>query len=463
MPDTPDATTYDLVVIGLGPGGEALATGAAGAGLRVLAVDKHLVGGECPYYGCIPSKMMVRAADSLAEAGRAGVLAGDVSVTASWAPVARRVSEEATAGWDDTVAVRRLEDAGAEVLHGVARLAGPGRVTVERPDGTTLTVTAERGVVLNPGTRPAAPPIEGLDATPYWTNRDALRADRLPGSIVVLGGGPIGCELAQVFARFGVRVTLVQHGDRLAPASEPEASAILQDVLVGEGIRVLTSADTSQVTHADGTFTVTIGDEHVVADRLLVAAGRTPNLDDLGLETVGLDPTARTLEVDDRLRVTGVEGLWAIGDVTGKGAFTHVSMYQSAIAQRDLLGQDGPPADYHALPHVTFTDPEVAGVGLTEQQARDAGLAVRVGSTPLEQSSRGFTHGPGARGIVKVVEDADRGVLVGATVVGPAGGEILGLLALAVHAEVPVATLRTMIYAYPTFHRAVESAIADLS
>ncbi len=320
-----------------------------------------------------------------------------------------------------------------------------------------------RGVVLNPGTRPAAPPIEGLEGTPYWTNREALQADSLPASIVVIGGGPIGCELAQVFSRFGVRTTIVQHGDRLSPTAEPEASAILGEVLAAEGVRVMTSADTSEVSYADGTFTLTVAGETLTADRLLVAAGRQPNLDDLGLDTVGLDPTARTLDVDDRLRVAGVDGVWAIGDVTGKGAFTHVSMYQSAIALRDVLGQDGPPASYHALPHVTFTDPEVAGVGLTEQQAREAGLDVRVGSTPLEQSSRGFTHGEGARGLVKVVEDADRGVLVGACVVGPAGGEIIGLLALAVHAAVPVDTLRTMIYAYPTFHRAIDSAIGDLS
>lgn len=456
------STSFDLVVIGLGPGGEALATGAAKAGLRVLAVDKHLVGGECPYYGCIPSKMMVRAADTLAEAHRASALAGDVTVVPSWAPVAERVAVQATDHWDDTVAVRRLADAGAEVLHGVARLAGPGRVAVELPDGSMREVTADK-VVLNPGTRPAAPPIDGLEGTPYWTNRTALQATELPGSVAVLGGGPIGCELAQVLARFGVRVTLLQHGDRLAPATEPEASAILEEVLVGEGIRVMTSAATTAVAYADGTFTLTVGDETVTADKLLVAAGRTPNLDDLGLETVGLDPTARTLDVDERLRVTGVDGIWAIGDVTGKGAFTHVSMYQSAIAQRDVLGQDGAPASYHALPHVTFTDPEVAGVGMTEQQARDAGLSVRTGSTPLEQSSRGFTHGEGASGLVKVVEDADRGVLVGATVVGPAGGEILGFLAVAVHAAVPVATLQTMIYAYPTFHRAIETALGDLS
>ncbi|MBC9733607.1 dihydrolipoyl dehydrogenase family protein [Nocardioides marmotae] len=450
----------DLVVIGLGPGGEALATGAARAGLDVVAVDKHLVGGECPYYGCIPSKMMLRAADSLAEARRAGTLAGDVEVTASWAPVARRIREEATDDWDDTVAVRRLADAGATVHHGTARLDGPRRVVVELRDGSTRRYSARRGVVVNPGTRPALPPVPGLAGTPCWTNRDAVRATVAPASLVVLGGGPIGCELAQVFARFGTRVTLLQHNERLLPHDEPEASALLERVLLDEGVRVVTGVEPRRVAHGAGGFTLTLDDEVVHGDRLLVAAGRTPNLDGLGLETVGLDPSARTVRVDERLRAA--EGLWVLGDVTGHGAYTHVSMYQSAVALRDVLGQDGPPAAYHAVPHVTFTDPEVAGVGMTEQQARDAGLRVHTGSTPMEQSSRGFVHGPGATGLVKVVEDADRGVLVGASVVGPAGGEVLGALAVAVHAGVPVATLRTMIYAYPTFHRAIESALADL-
>ncbi|GAW49482.1 FAD-dependent pyridine nucleotide-disulfide oxidoreductase [Nocardioides sp. PD653] len=452
----------DLVVIGTGPGGEALATGAAEAGLEVVAVDKHLVGGECPYYGCIPTKMMVRAGDALAESRRAATLAGDVSVTASWAPVARRIDEEATTGWDDTIAVDRLRDAGATVHHGVGRLDGTGRVRVEEAGGEAITYVARRGVVLNPGTRPAAPPIDGLAGTPYWTNRDAVRLTELPGSLVIVGGGPIGCEMAQVFARFGVRVTVVQHGPRLLPADEPEASALLEQVFVEEGIRVLTGIEVTQAAYADGAFTLRLDTgENLTADKLLVAAGRTPNLDDLGLETVGLDPTARTIEVDEWLRAG--EKLWAIGDVTGKGAFTHVSMYQNAVALRDITGEGGAPARYHAVPHATFTDPEVGGVGMTEQRARDAGLTVRTGSTDLASSSRGFTHGPGGHGLVKVVEDADRGVLVGATAMGPAGGEILGFLAVAVHAEVPVDTLRTMIYAYPTFHRAIESAIADLS
>ena len=197
------------------------------------------------------------------------------------------------------------------------------------------------------------------------------------------------------------------------------------------------------------------------AERVFVATGRRTNVEGLGLETIGLDESIRFIPTDDRMRVA--EGVWAVGDITGKGAFTHVAMYQSAIALRDLLGQDGPPASYHALPHATFTDPEVGGVGMSEQQARDAGLSVRVGLAPLEQSSRGFTHGPGARGLIKVVEDVDRGVLVGGTAMGPGGGEILGFLAVAVHAAVPVATLQTMIYAYPTFHRVIETALGDLS
>lgn len=447
----------DLVVIGAGPGGEALATGAAKAGLDVVVVDRHLVGGECPYYGCIPTKMMVRGSDLVAEVRRAPGLAGEATMTPAWSVVAQRIDEQATAHWDDTIAVDRLKDAGATVHHGVARLTGVGQVAVD-----DHTYTTRRGVVLNTGTRPAVPPVEGLADTPYWTNRDAVRVTELPGSLVVLGGGPIGCELAQVFARFGVRVTVVQHGTRLLEVNEPEASELLEKVFAEEGIRVLTSVDLTRASHADGAFDLELSNgERLTADKLLVAAGRTPNLDDLGLETVGLDPSARTVTVDERLRAG--EKLWAIGDVTGHGAFTHMSMYQSAIALRDVLGEDGPPARYHAVPHATFTDPEVGGVGMTEKAARDAGLRVRTGSTDLAQSSRGFTHGAGAHGLIKVVEDADRGVLVGATAVGPGGGEILGFLAVAVHAEVPVATLRSMIYAYPTFHRAIESALSDLA
>lgn len=443
----------DVVVIGLGPGGEATATGLAEAGLSVVGVEERLVGGECPYYGCIPSKMVVRASDVLAEAGRVPDFAGGSDVRADWAPVAARIREEATDDWDDTVAVDRLEAAGVRFVRGHGRLVGPRTVEV---DGEVF--EASRGVVLNPGTAPAVPPIEGLADTPYWTNRDILRIESLPRSLTVVGGGPIGVELAQGLARFGVRVSVLEMGERILGPEEPEVGKLVGEVFAAEGIQVLTEVSIAAVAYADGRFRISLEDQVLDAEKLLVATGRRTNLADLGLETVGLDPGARSVEVDERMRAA--EGLWALGDVVGAGAYTHVSMYQSAIVVRDVLGQDGPTADYRAVPRVTFTDPEVGSVGMSEQQAREAGLDVRVGTTDLATSARGWIAK--AQGLVKLVEDADRGVLVGATAVGPSGGEVLGMLTTAIHAEVPTKTLRSMIYAYPTFHRAVEDALADL-
>ena len=444
----------DVVVLGLGPGGEYAAQKLAEAGLAVVGVERGLVGGECPFYGCVPSKMMIRAADLLAEARRAPQLAGDVDVRADWDRVATRIRKQATADWSDDSHVERLQEAGVEIVRGHGRLDGAGRVAV----GDDVYVAA-RGVVLNPGTSPAELPIDGLADTPYWTNREVVRLEELPGSLVVIGGGAIGCELAQVFSRFGVDVHLVEVADRLLAAEEPETSALIARVFADEGMGVTTGATIERVDH-DGQFRVRLPDRELRADQLLVAAGRHNNLDDLGLETVGLDPSAKSLDTDERLRAG--ERLWAVGDVTAKGAFTHVSMYQAAVVVRDILGEDGPWADYRAVSRVTFTDPEVGSVGLTESQARERGLTVAVGHAELPESSRGWIHQAGNDGLIKLVADADRGVLVGATAVGPSGGEVLGLLALAVHAETPLATLRGMHFAYPTFHRAIEAALADL-
>ncbi|MEP6666292.1 MAG: NAD(P)/FAD-dependent oxidoreductase [Nocardioidaceae bacterium] len=444
----------DVVVVGLGPGGESLASEVASAGLKVVGIDKHLVGGECPYYGCIPSKMMVRAADLLAEGKRIPGMAGASTVTPEWTPVAERIANEATDDWNDQVAVDRLKAAGVTFVRGAGRLAGDR--TVEVGDQTFV---ARRGVVLNTGTEPAVPPIDGLADTPYWTNRDAVKLKELPGSLIVIGGGAIGAEMSQAFSRFGVDVTVIEVAPRILGPEEPEASKLISEVFGSEGIQVLAGVDIASVSYEDGHFSVTLGEQTLTADKLLVAAGRRPNLRDIGLDTVGLDPEARALDTDERMLVA--DGLWAIGDITGKGAFTHNSMYQAAIAARAILEKDGPAADYRAVPRVTFTDPEVGSVGMTEKQARDAGLKVRVGSTDLASSTRGWIHKPGT-GLIKLVEDTDEGVLVGATAIGPSGGEILSALTVAVHGKVPTSTLRSMIYAYPTFHRAIEEALKDL-
>ncbi len=453
--------SIDVAVIGLGPGGEHVAAQLAQAGLSVLGVEKHLVGGECPYYGCIPSKMMIRAADALAEARRVPTLGGTVEVKPDWATVARRISDEATDAWNDQVAVDRLIDNGAKFARGHGRLAGPGKLVVDTDDGPQ-DYDVRRGVVLNVGTSPAVPPVEGLADTPYWTNRDAVQVKDLPESMIVLGGGAIGCEIAQAFARFGVQVTILEVADRILGPEEPEASAVVADAMADEGIEVRAGVQVERVGHDSGTgFTVSLGGgEQLTAAALLVAAGRRTNLSDLGLDTVGLDPSARFLDTDEQLRAT--DDLWAVGDITGKGLFTHMSMYQADIAVRSILGKDGPWADYTAVSRATFTDPEVGSVGLTEAQAREAGIRVTTGSYSLPSSSRGWMHKTGNHGVIKVVADADRGVLVGGTTVGPSGGEMIGFIATAVHAAVPVAKLRTMHYAYPTFWRAIENAINEL-
>jgi len=448
--------TFDAIVIGMGPAGEAVAGGLAEAGLSVLGIDRKLVGGECPYWGCIPSKMMIRAADLLAEARRIDGMAGTATVTPDWGPVARRIRDEATDDWDDRVAVERFEGKGGTFVRGEGHLVTPRTVAVD-----DRRFTAQRAVVLATGTEPAIPPIPGLAQLPYWTNRDLVEAKELPSSLLVLGGGAIGAELAQALARFGVTVTVVEALDRLLPLETPAAGELIARVFAGEGIEVITGVAVERVVRDGARIQAHLaGGRSVAAAQLLVATGRRTDLPGLGVATVGIDDTQRFVPVGNDLRAG--DGLWAVGDLTGKGAFTHVGMYQARIATADILGQPHEPADYHALPRVTFTDPEVGAVGLTPQAARDAGIDARVGMTQVPHTARGWIHKAGNDGFIELVEDADRGVLVGATAAGPNGGEVLGLLTLAVHAQVPVERLRQMIYAYPTFHRGVEDALREL-
>jgi pyruvate/2-oxoglutarate dehydrogenase complex dihydrolipoamide dehydrogenase (E3) component len=438
----------DAVVVGLGPGGEHVASTLAEAGVDVVGIEAELVGGECPYWGCIPSKMMVWAAGLLAAGRRVPGNAGASVVTPDWAPVARRIRDEATDSWDDTVAVDRFVGKGGHFIRGRARVTGASSVEVDGQE-----ITAGSALVLATGARAWVPPM--FEQIPHWTNREAVATETIPGSLLVVGGGPVGLELGQVMARFGAAVTIVEMDERLAATEEPEVSEMITGILRGEGITVRTGVRIARVeSDTAGGCTVHFADgSSATAERVLVATGRRSDLAGLGVAALGLDDSAHSIPTDARMRV--LPGVWGVGDVTGKGAFTHVAMYQARICAADILGHEVADADYRAVPRVTFTDPEIGAVGLSEAAARESGGEVRVMHEPISASARGWINK--GEGLVKLVEQD--GVLVGATSMGPSGGEVLGLLALAVHARIPVATLKSMIFAYPTFHRAIDSAL----
>jgi len=447
------AVETDVIIIGLGTGGEDLALQLLDAGLDVVGIEPNLVGGECAYWACIPSKMMIRAGNLLQEAHRVNGVAGRAEVIPDWAPVAKRIREQATGNWDDSVAVARFEGRGGRFVRGRGTLTG-GRTVSAGGDE----FTARRGVVIATGSKPAVPPIPGLSEVAYWTTHDAIQADPLPESLIILGAGAVGCELGQVFSRFGVKVTIIEGRDRILPLEEPEASDIVAAVLEKEGATLITGVMVEKLSgQGDQIEVITADGAHHFAEKLLVATGRSVDLSELGLETAGLDSSIRFIAVDDRCRAA--EGIWAMGDVTGKAMFTHTAVYQSAIVAADLLNKEPPGADYETLPRVTFTDPEVGSVGLTEATARERGIDVDVVVKSLPASFRGWLHGPGNDGVIKLIIDRAEGVLVGATSVGPHGGEVLGLLSVAIHERVPLERLRHMIYPYPTFHGAIGEAL----
>ena len=442
----------DVIIIGVGTSGEDLGLRLLGAGLDVVGIEASLVGGECAYWACIPSKMMIRAGNAISEARRVAQLAGDVTVDPSWAPVAERIRTEATSNWDDAFATERFGQRGGRLIHGRGRLTGPRTVTVGDES-----ITARIGVVIATGSTPMIPPIPGVDDVDCWTTHDVIAAEELPASLVILGGGAVGCELGQVLSRFGTDVTIVEGRGHLLAAEEPEASAVIEAAFADEGITVHTGAHVTHLSQDGAQIVANLDDgSRVRGDRLLLATGRKLDLSGLGLEHINIDESARFLPVDERMQVT--EGVWAMGDVTGKPMFTHVAAYQAAIIAGEILGGTHRTARYDAVPRVTFTDPEVGAVGMTETAARDAGIDVATVTKSLSATFRGWLHATSS-GVIKLVIDRSKGTLVGATTVGPSGGEMLGMLTLAVHAQIPVAELQTMIYPYPTFHGGIGEAV----
>ena len=446
---------FDVVCLGGGVAGEAIAHELEGSGLSVAVVERELVGGECPYWGCVPSKTFLRSGETLAEAGRARTLAASrVDWDVDFPKISKRVLWMAR-DLDDSRPAAALEAGGAKLFRGAGNLVDSRTVEV---GGERL--VARRAVVVANGGTAAIPPIPGLSEVDYWTNRQAAVPRERPESMAILGGGAIGVELGQAFARAGTKVTIIEAGARFLGLEEPEAGAALRPHLEAEGITLLIGDACTGVSKQGERVGATLkSGATVMADRLLVATGRRANFE--AWADAGLPRTERGwLKVDhDTLQVQ--PGVYGAGDVTGIGGFTHLAYYHGQIIARRLRGEDAC-ADHTAVPRVTYTDPEVASVGLSEAAAREQGLDVVVATTDPGEAARGYIadfHG----GALKLVGDRRRGVLVGATLVTPRAGEILGELILAVKAGTPLRTLADLIHPYPAFNRVLGAALQDLA
>jgi dihydrolipoamide dehydrogenase len=459
-------TDWDVIVLGAGSTGENVADRAHRGGLSTLVVESELVGGDCSYWACMPSKALLRPSEALdaarAVGGAAQAVTGSLDVSAV---LARR--DSFTSHWDDAGQVGWLDGAGLSLLRGHARLAGERRVEVTGQDGTSVTLTARHAVAVCTGSRARIPDVPGLaDAAP-WTSREATSAERIPDRLAIIGGGVVGTEMATAYRSLGAQVTVLAREDRLLAAMEPEISWRVRSALEAAGVDVRTSVALERVERA-GVVRITLADGSVVeSDEVLVAAGREPRTDDIGVDSVGLTP-GRVLAVDDTLQVTGVAGGWlyAAGDCNGRALLTHMGKYQAracgdAIAARAagtlaLAGEPGPwspycaTADHRCVPQVTFSNPEAASVGLTEAAAVAAGIRVKAVTYEIGHVAGAALHADGYDGWAKIVVDDDRHVIVGAHLVGPEVGDLLHAATVAVVGEVPLERLWHAVPSNPT-------------
>ncbi len=457
--------TYDVVVIGAGSTGENVAQRAARGGCRVVVVEAELVGGECSYWACMPSKALLRPAQALADAravaGAANAVTGPLDVHEVFARRDRFVHD-----WDDASQVAWVGENGLDLVRGHGRLDGDQRVVVDTRDGAPVELRAAAAVAVCTGSCPTVPPVPGLaDARP-WTSRDAMGAREVPPRLAIIGGGAVACELATAYASLGSEVTMFERGSRVLGSFPSFAAEAVTESLRGMGVTVELGAQVQRVNRRpDGAVELAVGGEMRVSDEILVATGRQPRTDDLGLETVGLEPGG-WLDVDDHLQVTKADGGWlyAAGDVTHRAQLTHMGKYQARICGDVIAAraagrptvEDAPwsrwcaTADARAVPQVIFTIPEVSSVGLTEERARAGGLAVRTVGYDLSDVAGASLYADDYAGSAEVVVDTERRIIVGMTLVGPAVGELIHAATVAVVGEIPLDRLWHAVPAYPT-------------
>lgn len=453
---------FDVVCLGGGVAGEAIATGLKNSGLTLAVVERELVGGECPYWGCMPSKTLLRSGETLTESGRARTLAASrVEWTVDFPKVSKRVLWMAR-DLDDSRPAAALQATGATLFRGEGRLTDVRTVVVGGDE-----LVARRAVVIANGSTAAIPPIAGLDTIEYWTNRQAAIPRELPASLAILGGGAIGVELGQAFARLGVKVTVIEAGPKFLGLEEPEAGAALRPHLEADGISLsigdaCIGVDRQSDDPSGSRAAVVVRLESgaaIHADRLLVATGRRANAD--AWRAAGLEQTARGWLKVDPATLEAQPGVYGAGDITGLGGFTHLAYYHSQVIARRLRGEDAT-ADHTAVPRVTFTDPEIASVGLSEAAAREKGIDVIVASTDPAETARGYIHDFHG-GALKLVGDRARGVLIGATLVTPRAGEIVGELVLAIKLGTPLKALADVIHPFPAFNRVLGGSLEELA
>jgi pyruvate/2-oxoglutarate dehydrogenase complex dihydrolipoamide dehydrogenase (E3) component len=454
--------SFDVVVLGAGSAGESIARAVAEAGRSVALVEQLRVGGECPYVACMPSKAMLRSAEARADTRQLTDLGGastpaalDDDALAFRSAAQRR--DDISVHRDDAEAAQGLQGAGVTLVRGRGRVARDGVLEV---DGREL---RWRDLVVGTGSTPVRPPVDGLEDVPTWTSDEALSAQDRPESLLVMGGGAVGCELAQVHARFGVAVTLVESGPRLAGTEEPSIADLLADALRASGVDVRLGVSVERCVNGGTGAVVHLSDGSTVeAARVLVATGRKPTTGGLGLDVLGIEPNDQgALEVDDHCRVRGQQHVWAAGDVTGIAPYTHTANYQARIVAANLLGGERT-ADYRAIPRAIYTSPAVASVGMPEEQAREQGIDAVTATMDVAEVARAATEGAGGGRLV-LTADRRRGVLIGAAVIGPRADEWLSEATVAIRGEVPLSVLQDVVHAFPTFGEAYEPPLRELA